>query len=170
VRYGRQQSIRTTAVLAALALTLGSIATATRVAADQDGEAATDLGEPAIGPGQEELVAGMLGKGATLPGACELTDGHTEYSVVTATYVCGGLGVVVLELIHPRHAAPSTTQTEHFAIAVESGSPPESLTDAIAALIRARESDFEWTWNTADAPGNDTGSEEDDGTLPGTPG
>lgn len=143
------------------------LASARVLVAQDDTEAVAD-GEPAIGPGQEALLAAMLGKGVKLPAACELADGQTDYSVITATYTCK-LGVVVLELVHPRHAEPTTTQTEQFAIIVESGSPPESLTDAVADLIRARESEFEWTWNAPVAlPGDaDTG---EDGDLPGNPG
>jgi hypothetical protein len=157
-------------LVAFAAITCALLASAPALA-DQDGTEAVADGEPAIGPGQEELLAEMLGKGATLPDACELTNGQTEYAVITATYTCD-LGVVVVELVHPRQAEPTTTQTEHFAITVESGSPPESLTDALATLIRSRESEFEWTWNAPDAVSGegDASNEEDDGALPGNPG
>src|SRR5438067_326947 len=67
-------------------------------------------GEPAIPPGQEQLVAGMLGRGMALP-QCTLISGSVEYTVIKATYHCLGGGVVALELGHPRTAAITSIQT-----------------------------------------------------------
>ena len=53
-----------------------------------------------IAPGQEELLAGMLGKGAQLPGGCALTGGAVDYDVVHATYRCP-YGDVAIDLSHP---------------------------------------------------------------------
>ncbi|MCK6557204.1 hypothetical protein L6Q96_21900 [Candidatus Binatia bacterium] len=99
---------------------------------------------PVIAPGQEELLAAMVGKGAALPEGCKLTGGDVEYHTVKATYACLG-GEVVFELTHPAKAARSATLTERFALQVRSGSPPAGLAAAIEQLIRAREAGFEWT-------------------------
>lgn len=104
-------------------------------------EAAT---APVIAPGQEEMLAAMVGKGAQLPGDCKLTGGEVAYDTVKATYACPG-GEVVLELTHPTKAGSGATRTERFALQVRSGSPPPGLPAAIETLIRAREGTFEWT-------------------------
>jgi hypothetical protein len=95
-----------------------------------------------IPPGQEELLTAMLGKGLTLAG-CTLTDGAVVYTKVEATYACSG-GTAVFELMHPSMAPPSAVETDQFAITLQSGSPPRSLTDSLVSLIRAREDQFEW--------------------------
>ena len=52
-------------------------------------------GEPVIPPGQDDLLAAMLGTGATLPGDCKLAGGQVHYATVNATYTCPGGQVVV---------------------------------------------------------------------------
>ena len=104
--------------------------------------------DPMIPPGQEELLADMLGRGAT-PAGCTLTGAAIEYSIIKATYACSG-GEAVFELRHPSSAAASAIQTAQFAITLLSGSPPHSLADALVSLIRAREDAFEWEWLTGD--------------------
>jgi hypothetical protein len=107
-----------------------------------------DLEEPAIPPGQEELLSAMLGKGTPLPGGCTLSAGNVEHTLVKATYTCPG-GEVVVELAHPSTAAQPAVSTERFAITVLSGVPPTELTDALAGLIRTREGAFVWMVPTA---------------------
>jgi len=99
--------------------------------------------DPVIPPGQEELLLAMLGRGISLPDRCTLSDGKIERTIIKATYTCP-LGDVVIELSHPRHAPETATETERFALIVDSGSPPDSLLDAVAANVRARESAFVW--------------------------
>lgn len=103
-----------------------------------------------IPPGQEELLLTLLGRGASLPAGCELSDGRIEHTVVDATYTCP-LGPVDIELSHPAQAPDGAITTQQFALAVESGAPPASLLDAVAASVRAREDDFHWEW-VAPAP------------------
>lgn len=98
-----------------------------------------------IPPGHEELFAAMLGRNVVLPGECAFTNGRIDRDNVVATYTCGG-GSVVFRLLHPDTAPPEATLTEHFALTVQSGSPPAGLTEELAARIRAREGGFEWTW------------------------
>jgi hypothetical protein len=104
-----------------------------------------DAGGPVIPPGQEELLVEMLGRSAGLPDGCALTEGRTLRTVVRARYACE-LGEVVLHLSHPSQAAEGATRTEQFGLAVHSGSTTAGLTAAIAAQVRARESEFEWLW------------------------
>jgi hypothetical protein len=113
----------------------------TRVVAEEVAE----VSAPAIPPGQEDLLLEMLGKGAKLPDGCKLAAGEVDHTVIEATYDCP-LGEVVLELAHPSEGQPTDQETEQFVFTVLNGSPPESLTDAVGALIRSREGEFEWKW------------------------
>jgi hypothetical protein len=112
-------------------------------------------GNPAIPPGEEQLVATMLGRGMGLQ-YCTLVRGGVEYSVIKATYSCIS-GEVTLELRHPRYATVTSTQTGKFAIAIQSGSPPPGFQDTLASFVRSGERDFEWSW-----PEHDAAAEDDD--------
>lgn len=124
-------------------------AAAAQQPAAQGGGAAEDTeegtGEAVIPSGQDELLAQMLGQGATLPGACKFAGGSVEHTIVRATYTCPQ-GEVVFELRHPGTAPSGATRTERFAITLQSGSPPNGLADALVTLVRARETAFEWKW------------------------
>jgi len=98
---------------------------------------------PVVPTGQDELIADMLGRGATLPGGCKFDAGDVNGSVIRSTYTCPS-GNVVLELRHPTKAPPGALRTDQFAITVHAGSPPAGLQDALAALIRTREATFKW--------------------------
>ena len=100
---------------------------------------------PAIPPGQEELLAAMLGRGTPLAGDCRLSSGGVEYTIIRATYACPG-GPVVFELAHPSQAGNTATPTKQFAITLKSGTPPGDMADAFVSLVRSREDDFKWTW------------------------
>jgi len=99
--------------------------------------------EMVIPPGQEELIAGMLGRGETLLAQCTLAAGQVQYSTIKATYACPG-GEVSFELRSPDDGPASATRTARFAIILTGGSPPPGLVDALAARIRSRETAFEW--------------------------
>jgi hypothetical protein len=114
-------------------------------------------GDPAIPPGEEELVAAMLGQGVPLAG-CTFTGAALVYTSIQATYDCSG-APVSFELVHPSKAPPSAIQTAEFALTLQSGSPPRSLADALVSRIRAQEAAFEWEWPAA-VPADDA---EDDG-------
>lgn len=109
------------------------------------GSVAADDAGPVIPPGQEELLLSMLGRDAALPGGCALADGRIERTMVEASYTCGS-GVVEIRLTHVGAAPDGAAETEQFAVAIESGAPPASLTDVLAARIRERESNFNWVW------------------------
>jgi hypothetical protein len=96
-----------------------------------------------IPPGQETLIAAMLGSGEQLPGGCAFTDGQVDRELVLATYQCP-YGDVRIQLSHPSARTAQAITTERFALTVASGSPHDDLLAALAARIRARESDFEW--------------------------
>jgi len=98
---------------------------------------------PVVPTGQDELIADMLGRGATLPGGCQLEAGDVNGSVIRSTYTCPS-GNVVFELRHPTKAPPGALRTDQFAITVHAGSPPAGLQDALASLIRTREAKFKW--------------------------
>ena len=124
----------------ALAAVLCALLAASVVAADDD----YPTGDPAIPPGEEEVIASMLGRGLALQ-YCTLASGGVDYTVIKATYDCLG-GAVTLELGHPRNATVTSTQTAQFAVTVQSGSPPPGFQDALASLIRSHEQNFEWSW------------------------
>jgi hypothetical protein len=87
----------------------------------------------------------MLGSGSALP-FCELIDGQVKYTVVKATYGCGD-SEIGYELTHRSQAAPGATLTDHFAVKLTNGSPPPAAFDeALVALVRSREGEFEWVW------------------------
>ena len=96
-----------------------------------------------IPPGQEELLAEMLGRGATLPGDCKFAGAEANRTVITTTYTCAQ-EEVAFELRHPSAAPPGATQTGRFAIALHHGTPQKDLTEALVALIRSREGGFQW--------------------------
>jgi hypothetical protein len=98
-----------------------------------------------IPPGREDLLAEMLGRGETLPGACTFASGQVDRDTVIGTYNCPA-GAAVVTLRHPGKAASGATLTEQFALSVQSGSPPAELVGALATRVRAREGAFEWTW------------------------
>ena len=95
-----------------------------------------------VPPGQEELLAKMLGP-TTLPEQCQFTDGSINGPVVVATYTCP-TGQVVFELRHPDEAPAGAQRTEKFAVAVKSGTPPAGLADAVLRSIKAHEAQFKW--------------------------
>jgi hypothetical protein len=100
---------------------------------------------PVIPPGDEELLAQMLGRGETLAGQCVLTAGDMSPNAVKATYKCHD-GDVVFELRHASTVPYGATHTRQFGLVVLSGSPPPGLEKDLEARIRAREGTFQWKW------------------------
>jgi hypothetical protein len=98
--------------------------------------------EPVIPPGQEALIASMLGRGMALPD-CTLVSCGVAYCVIEATYDCDG-GGVALELGHPESATDASGRTAQFAITVQSGMAPPDFANAILSLVRSRERNFVW--------------------------
>jgi len=118
-----------------------------------EAEAERESGSTAvIPPGREELLAEMLGRGATLPGDCKFAGGNVERTFVAASYTCPQ-GEVVFELRYPGTGPAGATQTSRFAVALKQGAPPDGLADALVSRVRSHESTFEWQW-TAATPGS----------------
>jgi hypothetical protein len=109
-----------------------------------DSSAPLALSEAAIPPGQEALLADMLGKGASLPGGCAWTGASIDRTRVAATYGCSA-GKASLELVHPSRAqGAGGARTAKFAVIPKDGPPPAELVEAVAARIREREAGFRW--------------------------
>lgn len=99
---------------------------------------------PVIERDQEELLADMLGRGATLPGSCAWAGATVEQTRVLSWYTCAGVRVD-LELRHPSDPAEAAARTEQFALRSRGDRPPPpGLVDALATRIRAREAAFRW--------------------------
>jgi hypothetical protein len=108
-----------------------------------------------IPPGREDVLAEMLGRGATLPDGCAFARGQVTSDTVTATYTCPA-GEAVFTLRHPSKAPSGATLSERFALSLQSGSPPAALAEELLSRIRAREATFEWTWVGSYASGGST--------------
>lgn len=105
--------------------------------------------EPVVPPGQNKLLAEMLGQGAALPDDCKFTGGGADGPIIRGNYTCPS-GAVVFELVYPDNAPAPNTRTERFAITIERGAPPAEMIDAVAWLVRSHEAGFEWLWLTAE--------------------
>ena len=106
--------------------------------------------EPAIPPGQEDLLLDMLGHGAALAD-CVLVDGQVKYTIINATYACSG-GDIEYRLTHRSEAQPGTTATDQFALELTSGTPPRGFEEALVSVVRSKEAEFEWYWPGDDNP------------------
>jgi len=99
--------------------------------------------ERVIRPGQEALLADMLGRGAALPGPCTFTGGEADGAIVKASYACPG-GTVAIELREARQDGTDTVRTAKFAIVAAGDSAPPDLLAALQSRIRAREAAVGW--------------------------
>ena len=146
-----RRSSRLTTFARGLALAILCHASLAASVAAEDGNANR---YPAIPPGEERLIASMLGR-ARLVRDCKLASGGVQYTVIRATYDCPR-GQVALELGHPASATDDSIQTGRFAITLLSGSPPPGFEDAVLSLIQSRETQFVWTWAEDAVVENDT--------------
>lgn len=106
--------------------------------------AASDGGEPAIPPGQEEVLLDVFGKGKDFAG-CRLVDGQAVFTEVVATYKCGSAEATVAA-VHRDKGGRESVRTERFAITLQGGSPPPAFMNALVSHVRSREGQFEWLW------------------------
>jgi len=104
-----------------------------------------------VPPGQEEVLAQILGRDSELPGACRFDRAAADGPLVTAEYACAD-GSVIVELRHPDGAPPDALRTERFAIAVRSGPAPPNFIMALGAIVRAHEQRFAWARSSATPP------------------
>lgn len=95
-----------------------------------------------IGPGQEDRLASMLGRGAQLPDGCEFAGGGVNGATVVGEFRCNG-GKVTVELRHPSRAPVGAIVTGSFALLVD-GSAAPGLLRVLEARIRGAEAGFEW--------------------------
>ncbi len=133
----------------ATALLCGSAAMADEPAANQDEY--EGITEPVIPPGQEDLLADMAGRGATLPADCTMASGEIDGRQVKVTYACPS-GSVVVEMVHPSTLGGDAPHSEQFALRVASGSAPPELLPALLERIREREKPFVWRLPTQRSP------------------
>jgi len=97
----------------------------------------------AIPPGQEQLIATMLGRDVGLPGGCDLVDVGAEFTMIQATYECVD-GPIAIELVHASKASAASTQTAKFAIRLRSGLVPPGFAPGLVSLVRSQEHAFRW--------------------------
>lgn len=96
-----------------------------------------------VPPGQEELLAAMLGRGESPVGSCDFSGGGIEPTLIRGVYECPS-GEIIVELRHPNAVADAVARSERFAVVVASGTAPGDFLTALEARIRAREGSFEW--------------------------
>ena len=130
----KRLTVRPIAACCALLLSLGLAPTVASAAAG---------GEAVVAPGQEDLLAEMLGRGAALPGECAFAGGTVGGGAITGTYQCPD-GEVVFELRSPSTAPAASERTARFAITLLKGSPPPTLAAALKSRIVSRETAIEW--------------------------
>ncbi len=100
----------------------------------------------AIPPGQEALVATMLGSRATFPAGCRLTGAEIRATAIRARYACDAGRSPTLELRDVEGSPEGSLRAGPFAITTPDGPAPDGLTDAVAALVRANAG--AWRWQT----------------------
>src|SRR5262249_21800405 len=78
-----------------------------------------------IPPGQESLIADMLGVHTALPGPCRFTGASVDHNRVVGRYVCDpDARAVTIELRHRSDASIFATHTSQFALVETSGNAP----------------------------------------------
>lgn len=110
---------------------------------------AEDALDIVVPPGQDAVMAAMLGLGAALPGNCGLLDGKANGGYVRAVYACP-TGHVVLGLTHPSLAPAGAIFTDRFGIVLQDGAPSDELVGAVVWLVRSNEGHFSWASTARD--------------------
>ncbi len=104
-----------------------------------------------IRPGQEEVIARMLGRGELLAGSCRMVEGAIDRTVARGTYSCGHDRVTV-QLVHRSKAPDDALLAADFAVVLVEGAPPAGFVDAIAAHVRTAAPRFEWLLEAGPTP------------------
>ncbi|HEX9051130.1 MAG TPA: SGNH/GDSL hydrolase family protein [Anaeromyxobacter sp.] len=99
-------------------------------------------------PGQEDQVAGLLGRGAALTGGCAWRSASIDHDRVIARYDCGGRAVDV-QLVHAS-VAPRGAHVAGSTALVAGPDAPRALVDALEARLRARGADLGWIASSGD--------------------
>ncbi|MFT3712997.1 MAG: SGNH/GDSL hydrolase family protein [Archangium sp.] len=93
-------------------------------------------------PGQEDAVANMLGRGATLGGGCVWSGASIDRTFIRSEYTCGEQKFS-LTLRHPDDQPQLTRRSERFAFDAD-GSTPAALLDDVFARVKAQEESVRW--------------------------
>jgi len=112
------------------------------LAALAPGRAASQGDAYTLGPGHEDLVLAMTGGSERLPGGCALDGASIDRVLIRARYRCDDGTAPVLVLRHPS-TSDAAVRTASFALE-PSADAPSALVEAIAARVRARESELPW--------------------------
>lgn len=97
-----------------------------------------------IPPGQEALVATMMGVPPALASRCRLDHASVDHTFMTAYYRCDAVAsVVTIEARQLSDAPAAALRTERFALVPGAGVPPE-LFSAVTRQVRADESRWRW--------------------------
>lgn len=114
---------------------------------------AADVDPHVIPPGQEALLAAMLGKDLALPGGCRWTGASIDRTTVASHFTCGDREHL-LTLCHPSGpcAASAAATTNAFAL---SGDLPAPLLEVLAQRLREGESTFLWAEGVSATPERD---------------
>lgn len=96
----------------------------------------------AIPPGQDAIIAKLLGEGVALP-YCRLENAAIEQTLVRALFSCKHEQQLAVELRHPSQNRGTFATTQKFALF---GKPADLKLElaAVAARIRENEADFQW--------------------------
>ena len=99
----------------------------------------------AAAPGQEKLMAEILGRGASgLPGGCAFESARIMKAQIEASYRCEGKAEKVgLLLVHPDSPVETTAVSAKFKVKAKDAAD-EALAAAVAA--RAKEREARWHW------------------------
>jgi hypothetical protein len=97
----------------------------------------------AVPPGQEELVAEMLGRGQPM-GGCRLTQVDMKPASVEGAYQCqDDAGTVGIVLEYPSSGKRAAFTTHEFAVSTRD-EPPAELLEGLRRRIIEREADWRW--------------------------
>lgn len=99
----------------------------------------------AIAPGNEDVIARMLGSATRLPADCSLGSVRIEATHVVGAFSCGGSSprVELRHALDPR-ATSRSIRTERFAVDFGAGMPA-ALSEDVIRRVRQHEADFHWT-------------------------
>jgi hypothetical protein len=101
-----------------------------------------------IRPGQEHILADILGTGEVLEGGCRFQGARIQFVSIAARYRCDAAdGDTEVELCHPALAPAGALVTAKFALTVKGDRtpPPAGFPEALARRVSDREKRWHWT-------------------------
>lgn len=136
-------------IFAAIALLLFALA---RSSSQPPSEHAGPHVEVELTPGQDAVLAPLLGRGAALPDGCALATLDARSDHVTARYACPDHSApLTLDLYVGRPTTPVAGYSGRFGIETSEGFP-RPLRDALLARVSAGENRLEWRLRGAPPP------------------